>query len=272
MYHQLTLAQRLIIENMLARGAGQSAIARALGVHRSTVKRELERNSQNGNYSAEDAHAVTLYRKKMSGTLSQMGKKKTAEDFEKKNTSSQRKRTRLSKCRIHSTYRKYLRYRPYQIYIKRKDERNYKLHPNKGRPDIYQLNKKLYESNYRFRDNAEAERKRLPRSRKDFLNYNTNTLSKALRYERMAHRAWRKIKREGIIQKEIRFERYMRQLDDELRQIRESWKRKKIQRKEFKQKQLPQITIEAKQQTAFVFLFYEKTTDLFLFRSVLRAP
>ena len=44
-YKQLTLGQRYQIQALLQAGLNRSAIAKQLGVHRSTIGRELERNT-----------------------------------------------------------------------------------------------------------------------------------------------------------------------------------------------------------------------------------
>ncbi len=55
-YTQLTMGQRYQIEALKKEGLSQSAIARHIGVHRSTVCRELRRNSlPSGEYIAEKA-------------------------------------------------------------------------------------------------------------------------------------------------------------------------------------------------------------------------
>ncbi|NPA29644.1 MAG: helix-turn-helix domain-containing protein [Epsilonproteobacteria bacterium] len=55
-YTQLTLRERYQIEALKREGLSQSAIARHIGVHRSTVCRELKRNTlPNGEHVAEKA-------------------------------------------------------------------------------------------------------------------------------------------------------------------------------------------------------------------------
>jgi len=66
-YKQLTLSQRYQIESLLQVGCTQSEIANELGVHRSTISRELKRNipsrGQTANkYIAEHAQRKTSYR------------------------------------------------------------------------------------------------------------------------------------------------------------------------------------------------------------------
>ncbi|QLH45103.1 MAG: helix-turn-helix domain-containing protein [Bacteroidota bacterium] len=43
-YNQLTLAQRYKIEALIKVGKSQSEIAQIIGVHKSTIHRELKRN------------------------------------------------------------------------------------------------------------------------------------------------------------------------------------------------------------------------------------
>jgi len=44
-YHRLTYEERCQIYALMQSGLSQAAIARQLGVHRSTIKRELDRNT-----------------------------------------------------------------------------------------------------------------------------------------------------------------------------------------------------------------------------------
>lgn len=67
----LSLSQRRLIEEMSSRKAKRAAIARRLGVHPATVKRELERNAINGIYQAESAHQRSQRRKKQAGKRNQ---------------------------------------------------------------------------------------------------------------------------------------------------------------------------------------------------------
>src|SRR5580658_1214839 len=55
-YHQLTYEQRCQIAILKDRGDRPAAIARLLGVHRSTISREIKRNSENKNYLSWQAH------------------------------------------------------------------------------------------------------------------------------------------------------------------------------------------------------------------------
>jgi IS30 family transposase len=66
-YGQLSQEQRYTIEAMLSNGYNQSQIAQTLGVHRSTISRELQRNVKQrgplaGLYVAANAQMITLKR------------------------------------------------------------------------------------------------------------------------------------------------------------------------------------------------------------------
>jgi IS30 family transposase len=63
-YKQLTLSLRYQIFAYKNENYTQSKIAEILGVNKSTVSRELRRNSKNGYYSAEDAHIKAVSRDK----------------------------------------------------------------------------------------------------------------------------------------------------------------------------------------------------------------
>ena len=63
-YKQLTLGLRYQIFAYKNENYTQSKIAELLGVDKSTVSRELRRNSKNGYYSAEDAHINAVSRDK----------------------------------------------------------------------------------------------------------------------------------------------------------------------------------------------------------------
>jgi len=53
-YNQLSLENRHQIKALLDAGHNQSEIARTLGVHRSTISRELKRNITNGSSAGKD--------------------------------------------------------------------------------------------------------------------------------------------------------------------------------------------------------------------------
>ena len=61
-YHQLTLAQRYEIQLLLKQGKRQKEIAETVGASKSSISRELERNSAGGKYDAEEAHRRHVYK------------------------------------------------------------------------------------------------------------------------------------------------------------------------------------------------------------------
>ena len=62
-YTQLTEQERYQIYALKQAGHNDSEIAGLLGRHRSTISRELERNSRGGEYQPEEAHHLTLERR-----------------------------------------------------------------------------------------------------------------------------------------------------------------------------------------------------------------
>jgi IS30 family transposase len=62
-YHQLTYEQRCQIYTLKERGDNHSEIAKALGVHRSSISRELKRNTGQRGYRYKQAHEMALKRK-----------------------------------------------------------------------------------------------------------------------------------------------------------------------------------------------------------------
>jgi IS30 family transposase len=62
-HSQLTLAKRYKISAYLQAGISKSRIAMFIDVHRSTVYREVKRNTTNGRYHPEAAHQKDLERK-----------------------------------------------------------------------------------------------------------------------------------------------------------------------------------------------------------------
>ena len=65
-YHQLTEEQRYHISGLRKAGMQLRIIADAVGVHYSTVSRELNRNSVSGIYAAGEAHILTDSRRRSS--------------------------------------------------------------------------------------------------------------------------------------------------------------------------------------------------------------
>ncbi|OXS15705.1 IS30 family transposase [Zobellella denitrificans] len=62
-YQQLTEGQRYQISVLLAEGLSHSRIAQRVGIHRSTISRELRRNRHQGDYVPAQAHQQTLIRR-----------------------------------------------------------------------------------------------------------------------------------------------------------------------------------------------------------------
>ena len=62
-YQQLTQVQRYQIEAGLACGNSQASIAKQLGVHPSTVSREVRRNRSRGRYKAIHAQHKSMIRR-----------------------------------------------------------------------------------------------------------------------------------------------------------------------------------------------------------------
>lgn len=62
-YRHLTLADRFIIEEMLKKEQNLSAIARSLGVHRSTISREIRRNKGARGYFGKGAQLIMRSRR-----------------------------------------------------------------------------------------------------------------------------------------------------------------------------------------------------------------
>src|SRR6266550_6443246 len=65
-YHQLTQVERYLITAQLMCGHSPAQIASALGRHRSTITRELQRNAthHDGKYRAEKAHGYAVARRR----------------------------------------------------------------------------------------------------------------------------------------------------------------------------------------------------------------
>ena len=62
-YKQLTLGQRYEIQTLCKEGKNQKEIATSLNVSKSTISREIARNSASGKYKAEEAHRRYDYKK-----------------------------------------------------------------------------------------------------------------------------------------------------------------------------------------------------------------
>ena len=65
-YMHLTYDQRLAIKQMLERGNSKKEIAESIGVHTSTIYREIDRGTVNGHYdptAAEEAYQEKLAEK-----------------------------------------------------------------------------------------------------------------------------------------------------------------------------------------------------------------
>ena len=63
-YSQLTYEQRYLIYNLLKIGFTQTKIGRCIGVHRSTISRELRRNTGKRGYRFKQAHRMAQERLK----------------------------------------------------------------------------------------------------------------------------------------------------------------------------------------------------------------
>jgi len=68
-YRHLTRDQRCQIYTLKERGDSLAEIARVLGIHRSTITRELQRNSRANSYRYENAHQQAQDRRKQSHSL-----------------------------------------------------------------------------------------------------------------------------------------------------------------------------------------------------------
>ena len=64
-YHHLTYDQRCQIQTLKERGDSISRIAKALNVHRSTIYREISRNSENETYEYKKANKKAIYRRQI---------------------------------------------------------------------------------------------------------------------------------------------------------------------------------------------------------------
>ncbi|MCX5774215.1 MAG: helix-turn-helix domain-containing protein, partial [Fusobacteria bacterium] len=71
-YTHITIEERESIQMMLARGEKQTSIAGNLNRSKSTISRELIRNSLNGNYSTLKAEKLSKERKKRCGATNKL--------------------------------------------------------------------------------------------------------------------------------------------------------------------------------------------------------
>jgi len=83
-YKQLTRDQRYLIYGLWRSGHSQTEIARELGVHKSTIGREIKRNSRWNGYYPEQAQAFCDMRRKHAKKNVRFTKK--VEDFVRKNS------------------------------------------------------------------------------------------------------------------------------------------------------------------------------------------
>ena len=74
-YHHLTTFERAKIEILLEYGFTQKSIAEHLGRSRSTISREIKRNSQNGSYKPEDAQQKYELRREKCGRTGKYSEK-----------------------------------------------------------------------------------------------------------------------------------------------------------------------------------------------------
>lgn len=119
-YHRLNISQRIEIERQLQASASQSAIARRIGVHRSTVSNEIRRNSWKGKYLAHVAHLLMKTRESRTYHCSRkripsLRRKKDSFDFlallKSKHQHTDRRKDRIRRRREIKQQRK-----PYRIY------------------------------------------------------------------------------------------------------------------------------------------------------------
>jgi hypothetical protein len=271
MYKQLSHNQRRQIEQLHRKGVSQSAIARTIGVHRSTVKRELERNSVEGEYKADHAQKVRLLRKQRAGYLSQQDHFEKPADFKYKLSQALRLKKdekQLTTRRKDKPKRYQYRSKRYQPYVPRKDERNYKLHANKRRSKYYHLWKSNWESRYRFRDNAKAELNRMMRTAQDFRRYWKSEPSSELGRFLEMKRILRQQARERYEQKCIEFESFWSRHEQEMLEIRLKWaEEEEIKQAEeaAEEAEIPVINIEREEpHGAFVFFFFAQALPVLL--------
>lgn len=256
---------------MRGQGASQSAIARKLGVHRSTVKRELDRNSKEGNYRAKEAQMLAMSRKYISGVVAELfnSHKPPRVLLSRPSFNSTNKQaSKRLQIRRYKSRGKQFRLKRYQFYMPRPDNREYKLHPNKRRKHRYYKWKSKYEKLYRFRDNEIAEKNRTPRSRQDFLRYFSESISPGLRFRKRRHLAFRKRRRARFEMLRNRNERDMRELEYQWFEIRNKEAIAKLKeevknKRQAGQTQKPrepqeQIQIQAQEQPVFFLIWFQQ--------------
>ncbi|KXX66748.1 helix-turn-helix domain-containing protein [Flammeovirga sp. SJP92] len=73
---QLDLPQREQLEYLLRHGGAKKRIAQILGIHLSTLYREIKRNSVDGKYVAQKANDLAVARKKVVGSLPKVKRSK----------------------------------------------------------------------------------------------------------------------------------------------------------------------------------------------------
>lgn len=83
MYKQLTEEQRLRIWAMRKEGRSQSEIANILNVHRSTISREINRNSGPYGYEPHMAQQLAQYRKQFHGQIVEHGYDELIDEIKK---------------------------------------------------------------------------------------------------------------------------------------------------------------------------------------------
>lgn len=152
MSRHLSLHQRQAIETLTSEGLSMAAIARETGVHRSTIKREIDRNSDRGQYRASVAQVLSKNRKIMAVYYKQAENRYTIPTMK-------------------LTYRRFRKPEKYRKRYYRKDNRPYNLHPNRVRDEDYHILKREHEKIYRWRNYKKIERKRGYRSMQKFNSY-----------------------------------------------------------------------------------------------------
>jgi hypothetical protein len=132
----LTYDQRKTIQTLHEQGQNMAAIARAIGVHRSTVKRELDRNTVDGKYDAHMALVYTLGRKKAAAQENEppvryRGQKRKTEKRDKKKMlpllrAKWQRRFYFSSWRLRKRRREFMRHRYGRQYSRSRRQLQYK--------------------------------------------------------------------------------------------------------------------------------------------------